>query len=87
MLTIAPPRRRAAAPGVTAAAAGATTGGVFCPASGRPLGGPGEWCLLGRKPAWPEGRYSTLAGFVEVGEPLELTVAREVWALWNVDVG
>ena len=26
----------------------------------------------------PEGRYSTLAGFVEVGEPLEMAVAREV---------
>ncbi|KAG1662836.1 hypothetical protein FOA52_010627 [Chlamydomonas sp. UWO 241] len=50
---------------------------AFCPASGAPLNA-NEWCLLGRKPAWPEGRYSTLAGFVEVGEPLELTVAREV---------
>lgn len=26
----------------------------------------------------PDGRYSTLAGFVELGEPLEMTVAREV---------
>ncbi|MEW5318011.1 MAG: hypothetical protein WDW38_009265 [Sanguina aurantia] len=38
----------------------------------------GEYCLLGRKPEWPQDRYSTLAGFVEVGEPLEVTVVREV---------
>ena len=25
----------------------------------------GECCLLGRQPGWPEGRYSTVAGFVE----------------------
>ncbi|GAX75261.1 hypothetical protein CEUSTIGMA_g2706.t1 [Chlamydomonas eustigma] len=37
-----------------------------------------EWCLLGRKPDWVPGRYSALAGFVEVGEPLEMAVAREV---------
>ena len=35
-------------------------------------------CLLGRSPAWPEGVYSTLAGFVETGESLEEAVAREV---------
>ena len=35
-------------------------------------------CLLGRQPHWPEGRYSTLAGFVEPGESLEHAVAREV---------
>jgi NAD+ diphosphatase len=34
--------------------------------------------LLGRHPSWPEGRYSTLAGFVEPGESAELAVAREV---------
>ena len=27
----------------------------------------GERALLGRQPAWPEGRYSTLAGFVDPG--------------------
>ncbi len=37
-----------------------------------------RWCLLGRSPAWPEGVYSTLAGFVETGESLEEAVAREV---------
>jgi NAD+ diphosphatase len=35
-------------------------------------------CLLGRQPTWPAGRYSTLAGFVEPGESLELAVAREI---------
>ena len=35
-------------------------------------------CLLGRKAAWEPGRYSTLAGFVELGESLEETVLREV---------
>ena len=34
--------------------------------------------LLGRQALWPEGRYSTLAGFVEPGETLEQAVAREV---------
>lgn len=35
-------------------------------------------CLLGRQPTWPEGRWSTLAGFVEPGETLEDAVRREV---------
>jgi len=39
----------------------------------------GERCLLGRQKIWPEGMYSTLAGFVEPGETLEEAVAREVW--------
>jgi NAD+ diphosphatase len=34
--------------------------------------------LLGRQAAWPPKRYSTLAGFVEPGEPAELTVVREI---------
>ncbi|MFB9067971.1 NAD(+) diphosphatase [Pseudofulvimonas gallinarii] len=34
-------------------------------------------CLLGRQAAWPPGRYSTLAGFVEPGETLEAAVVRE----------
>jgi NAD+ diphosphatase len=38
----------------------------------------GEHALLGRQAAWPAGRYSTLAGFVEPGESLEDTVVREV---------
>jgi NAD+ diphosphatase len=35
-------------------------------------------CLLGHNPAWPPGRFSTLAGFVEPGESLEQAVIREV---------
>jgi NAD+ diphosphatase len=38
----------------------------------------GERALLGRQAAWPEGRYSTIAGFVEPGESLEDAVVREV---------
>jgi NAD+ diphosphatase len=34
--------------------------------------------LLGRQSTWPEGRFSTLAGFVEPGESLESAVRREV---------
>jgi len=34
--------------------------------------------LLGRQASWPPGRFSTLAGFVEPGEPLEAAVRREV---------
>lgn len=43
--------------------------------------------LLGRSPAWPEGRYSTLAGFVEPGESLEDAVRREVAEETGVVVG
>ena len=39
----------------------------------------GEKCLLARNIAWPEGRFSCLAGFVEVGESLEDAVRREVY--------
>ena len=39
----------------------------------------GERALLGRQAAWPVGRYSTIAGFVEPGESLEDAVAREVF--------
>jgi len=38
----------------------------------------GERALLGRQAAWPPGRYSTIAGFVEPGESLEDAVRREV---------
>jgi NAD+ diphosphatase len=38
----------------------------------------GERALLGRQATWPQGRYSTIAGFVEPGESLEDAVAREV---------
>lgn len=35
--------------------------------------------LVGRQPRFPAGRYSALAGFVEVGESLEEAVARELF--------
>jgi NAD+ diphosphatase len=46
-----------------------------------------EALLLGRQDAWPEGRYSTLAGFVEPGETLEDAVRREVHEETDVAVG
>jgi NAD+ diphosphatase len=47
----------------------------------------GESCLLGRQQNWPEGRYSTIAGFVEPGESLEDAVRREVYEETNIRVG
>ena len=47
----------------------------------------GDRCLLGRQPSWPEGRYSTIAGFVEPGESLEDAVRREVYEETNIHVG
>jgi len=47
----------------------------------------GERALLGRQAAWPAGRYSTIAGFVEPGESLEDAVAREVMEETGVPVG
>lgn len=43
--------------------------------------------LLGRQVHWPEGRFSTLAGFVEPGESLEAAVIREVGEEAGVAVG
>ncbi|MFS0884284.1 NAD(+) diphosphatase [Aeromicrobium sp. 179-A 4D2 NHS] len=43
--------------------------------------------LLARNPHWPEGRFSTLAGFVEPGEALEDAVRREVAEEVGVSVG
>jgi len=46
----------------------------------------GERALLGRQASWPQGRYSTIAGFVEPGESLEDAVAREVFEETGVTV-
>jgi NAD+ diphosphatase len=54
--------------------------------SGEP-GSAGERCLLGHQAAWPEGRFSTLAGFCEPGETLEDAVRREVLEEVGVTVG
>ena len=35
--------------------------------------------LLGRQAVWPEGRFSTFAGFLEPGETFEQCVSREVF--------
>ncbi|THA27576.1 NAD(+) diphosphatase [Streptomyces sp. RKND-216] len=42
--------------------------------------------LLGRQVHWPEGRFSTLAGFVEPGESIEQAVVREVGEEVGVEV-
>jgi NAD+ diphosphatase len=47
----------------------------------------GSHALLGRQAAWPTGRYSALAGFVEPGESLEEAVAREVEEETGVQIG
>lgn len=46
----------------------------------------GDLCLLGRKPEWPTGRYSTIAGFVEPGETVEQAVLREVMEEAGIDL-
>ena len=46
-----------------------------------------ELCLLGRQAVWPQGRFSTLAGFCEPGETLEDAVRREVAEEVGVRVG
>ncbi len=38
----------------------------------------GKRTLLGRQSSWPDGMYSTLAGFMEPGETIEDAVRREV---------
>ena len=43
--------------------------------------------LLARNAAWPNGMYSTLAGFVEAGESIEQTVHREVMEEVGLSVG
>ena len=43
-------------------------------------------CLFGRQVAWPEYRYSVIAGFVEPGESVEQAVVREVREETNIDL-
>ena len=43
--------------------------------------------LLGRQSAWPEGMYSTLAGFMEPGETIEEAARREVFEEAGIRVG
>ncbi|KAG8467477.1 hypothetical protein KFE25_000793 [Diacronema lutheri] len=38
----------------------------------------GRHALLGRKKIWPRGRFSTLAGFADLGETIEEALCREV---------
>lgn len=59
---------------------------IMVVAHGEP-GSPEERCLLGRQAIWPEGRFSTLAGFCEPGETLEDAVRREVHEETGVRVG
>ena len=59
---------------------------IMVVSSGEP-GSEDERCLLGRQAIWPEGRYSTLAGFCEPGETLEDAVRREVAEEVGVVVG
>ncbi|NRB41870.1 MAG: NAD(+) diphosphatase [Pseudomonadales bacterium] len=43
-------------------------------------------CLMGRQAEWPQGMYSTLAGFVDPGESLEEAVIREVFEESGISV-
>ena len=47
----------------------------------------GERCIMGRSPHFPQGWYSTLAGFVEPGETIEDAVRRETNEESGVTVG
>jgi NAD+ diphosphatase len=47
----------------------------------------GDRALMGRSKNFVPGMYSTLAGFVEPGESLEMAVAREVREETGIDIG
>jgi NAD+ diphosphatase len=47
----------------------------------------GERCILGRANRFPPEMYSTLAGFVEVGESLEDTLRREIMEEVGIEIG
>jgi NAD+ diphosphatase len=46
----------------------------------------GDRCILGRAPRFPDGMFSTLAGFVEAGESLETCLKREIKEEVGVDL-
>lgn len=45
-----------------------------------------DQCLLAHNTRFPDGRYSTLAGFIEAGETAEAAVAREIMEEVGVEV-
>lgn len=47
----------------------------------------GDKCLMGRSPHFPEGWFSTLAGFVEPGETMEDAMRRETFEESGIKVG
>jgi NAD+ diphosphatase len=47
----------------------------------------GDRALMGRSKHFPPGMYSTLAGFLEPGESLEMAVAREVREETGIEIG
>ncbi len=47
----------------------------------------GDMALLGRQPSWPPGRYSALAGFLEVGESIDEAVRRETCEESGIRIG
>jgi len=47
----------------------------------------GDRCVMGRSPHFPEGWYSTLAGFVEPGETIEDAVRRETVEESGIKIG
>lgn len=59
---------------------------IMTVSAGEP-GSPRERLLLGRQSAWPERRFSTLAGFCEPGETAEDAVRREVQEETGILVG
>lgn len=46
----------------------------------------GNQCLLARQPSWPDGMFSTLAGFIEAGESAEQALHREVYEEVGVEI-
>jgi NAD+ diphosphatase len=47
----------------------------------------GDRCLMGRNAAFPEGRYSCLAGFMEPGETIEDATRREIFEETHIKTG